>query len=325
MARIRGRNGSPDSRRSNERHPARGAPRRSTTFGLSDPDLQHPVLRKRLEASRPARLELVKTKAARMPEAKHDNRQLLAKAACTRAVQASESGARVIGLVMNRVANAVAVATELERRKLGPVSLLTGRMRPFDRAEVQRAVEAAASAGGPGGTQETPTFVVATSCIEAGADYDFDALITEVASLPALRQRFGRLNRLGQHDDVKAWVLGSKDQLSDSAKPDPIYGPALANTWAFLERSAVDEVVDSRTDAVSRRRPELLEALRVENVRPPVMFRTTWICGPRPDPPRTLIPRFAVDARQGSRRRSRCLDRVRVDAPTKPGSSSRST
>ncbi len=291
-----------------------------TTFGLSDPDLQHPVLRKRLEASRPARLELVKTKAARTPEAKHDNRQLLAKAACTRAVQAAESGARVIGLVMNRVANAVAVATELERRKLGPVLLLTGRMRPFDRAEVQRAVEAAASAGGPGGTQETPTFVVATSCIEAGADYDFDALITEVASLPALRQRFGRLNRLGQHDDVKAWVLGSKDQLSDSAKPDPIYGPALANTWAFLERSAVDEVVDfglTRFPAVD---PELLETLRVENVPPPVMFPNyldLWSetrPAPHPDP----------DVSLWMHGKDRDVDRdvsivFRVDAPTKPG------
>ena len=199
--------------------PRRSESKDRTTFGLSDDDRLHPVLRKRLEANRPARLELVKTKASKGSNG--SNRELLANVACTRALQAADAGARTIGIVMNRVAHAVAVADLLERKESGAVLLLTGRMRPFDRAGVQAALTTVATAGATDDSAEKPTFVVATSCIEAGADYDFDALVTEVASLPALRQRFGRLNRLGERAQSSAWILGSKHALSASAKPEP--------------------------------------------------------------------------------------------------------
>jgi len=260
------------------------------TFGLSEEDREHEVLSLRLDVSRPARLQLVKTKSS--VDSTVANIRTVADAAAKSAVQLAQDGARTVGVVMNRVATAVATAQKLEASRAGTVFLITGRMRPFDRAETQRQIEAVAKSGSTpsGGENEKPTFVVATSCIEAGADYDFDGLVTEVASLPALRQRFGRLNRLGKHDGASAVILGSKHQLSKSAKPDPIYGEALANTWRFLEETAIEGSVDFGLSRFPEVSDGVMETLRTADAQPPTMFPSyldQWSetrPAPHPDP-----------------------------------------
>ncbi|NIR32209.1 MAG: CRISPR-associated protein Cas3, partial [Gammaproteobacteria bacterium] len=78
---------------------------------------------------------------------------------------------------------------------------------------------------------------VATQCIEVGADFSFDALVTEAASLDALRQRFGRLNRLGGIERAPAAILIRADEAKQGAE-DPIYGTAMAACWGLLDRLA---------------------------------------------------------------------------------------
>ena len=284
------------------------------TFHLDDEDRTHAVLSKRLEASRPARLQLVKTKAA--PDASGANLRLVAEAAAGAATQLVEGGARTVGVVMNRVALAVATAKKLEASKAGQVLLITGRMRPFDRALVQQQIDALARSGNTVHT-ENPTFVVATSCIEAGADYDFDGLVTQVASLPALRQRFGRLNRLGEHEAASAYILGSKHELSKSAKPDPIYGESLANTWRFLEENATDGTIDFGLTSFPEIADDVMEGLRTPDAQPPTMFPgyldqwsetrpaphpdpeiSLWLHGKEQDPDRDVSLIFRADIEQ---------------------------
>ena len=85
-----------------------------------------------------------------------------------------------------------------------------------------------------------------------GADYDFDALLTELAPLDCLRQRFGRLNRQGRDIPAPAAIFAPEEALDD-AKPDPLYGTCLPAVWAWLPISKDDENrVDFGLDSIQR-------------------------------------------------------------------------
>ncbi|MFB3854000.1 MAG: type I-U CRISPR-associated helicase/endonuclease Cas3 [Vicinamibacterales bacterium] len=158
------------------------------------------------------------------------SREALEEAAVSHALNLAEKH-RVVGVVLNRVQSAARVARALKLRALGrlDVQLLTGRMRPLDRDDVLRQLIPCIAAGRERAAAG-PLAVVATQCIEAGADFDFDALVTESASFDALRQRFGRLDRLGEYGAAEAIVLHDK-----TVKDDPIYGGAIARTVAWLK------------------------------------------------------------------------------------------
>ncbi|MDQ3295805.1 MAG: type I-U CRISPR-associated helicase/endonuclease Cas3 [Myxococcota bacterium] len=139
----------------------------------------------------------------------------------------------VVAVVVNRVASARIIARQL-REKLkdtADVVLLTGRMRPLDRDDVLRDLRPRVITGRDRSTVERKLVVVGTQCIEAGADFDFDALVTEAASLDALRQRFGRVDRVGGYGKKAEGVIVRDKQEKD----DPIYGGAIAATTTWLK------------------------------------------------------------------------------------------
>jgi CRISPR-associated endonuclease/helicase Cas3 len=156
---------------------------------------------------------------------------------------------RTIAVVVNRVASASDIARQLTE-SIGSdaiVTLLTGRMRPLDRDDVLREMRPAVQAGRTRIDDLPKRVVVATQCIEAGADFDFDAIVTEAASLDSLRQRFGRVDRLGEYGMAEGVVVydnckklkeelkrrGEKPSLADN---DPIYGSALGETVRWLKQ-----------------------------------------------------------------------------------------
>lgn len=142
----------------------------------------------------------------------------------------------VVGVVVNRVASARAVGAAVRAaRPESEVIVLTGRMRGVERARAAVAAVRAADAEVVDRTQ--PVVVVATQCIEVGADLSFDALVTEVASLSALRQRFGRLDRRGRASSegrpAHALIVGVESALA--APVDAVYGTAMRATWDALD------------------------------------------------------------------------------------------
>ncbi len=177
-------------------------------FGLSKDDRSNKTLQKRLAASKIARVD---DEVPTGKDAETINPDKLATRLAEHAVTLSKNAVkskstqyipRVVGIVVNRVDTARRTFNILkdDKENRREVILLTGRVRPIDRDRLLRDYLKRLQAGRnrPGRPGGAPLFVVATQTIECGADLDLDALVTEVAPLDALRQRFGRVDRLGE-------------------------------------------------------------------------------------------------------------------------------
>ena len=201
----------------------------SEPFRLSDADRQNPTLSRRLQAPKPATLVEVKPGDEDRAEA------LAAQArALVERLQAAGVDHPAIGVVANRIARA-RKAFDVLQAELGEaaqVLLIIGRARAVDREGLVDELEPIKT-----GEQKRPErslVIVATQTIEAGVDIDLDGLVTEAASLDALRQRFGRVNRDGRDISARGVVLWSKADRH-AKKPDPVCGEALGETLAALD------------------------------------------------------------------------------------------
>lgn len=231
-------------------------------------DRENDLLSNRLTATKPAQLFKVAN---------------IVDAAVKSALEKAGEQPIAIGIIVNRVATARDIYAKLCELQAEPsdtkrkvqtdvvIELVIGSMRPIDRDTQAERLRALVGPRRPSVTT-TSSFVVATQCLEVGADYDFDVLITECASLDALRQRFGRLNRAGRKDahgspisakatilvDGKAVKSEQEIQKAEAAKEpskrhfDPIYGNALARTWNWLNAHAADGTIDFGIDAFNR-------------------------------------------------------------------------
>ncbi len=163
----------------------------------------------------------------------------------------------IVGVMCNMVATAKAVVELLKKNKeIEPdqVHLIIGSMRPIDREKQTKLLRDRISTGADRTELSNPMFVVATQCIEVGADYDFDVLVTEAAPVDSLIQRFGRLNRGGRaieaigHVVMRGDYVSTDQELRNSATAfkfvDPIYGNSTSHTWNWLQRVADSNQVD---------------------------------------------------------------------------------
>jgi len=192
----------------------------TATFSLADPE-KDPAspLGPRLHASKPTRLVEV------------EDREALEKACADQAKDLLQRH-RTIAVIVNRVKSARKIARKL-KEMLGQeatVTLLTGRMRPLDRDDVLRELRPYIQTGRERYEDSPKRVIVGTQCLEAGADFDFDALVTEAASFDSLRQRFGRVDRLGLYGQAEGVIIYDK-----SSRDDPIYGSAVLETIKWFK------------------------------------------------------------------------------------------
>ena len=224
---------------------------KADVFPASDEErakaLNHEVLQARLTVSKRAVLE--KTK---------DEEKLTSRLA-EAAESLARSGTLRVGVIVNRVARAAQIADALRSKARGKipdgkppafdVELLTGRIRSVERDTLVGEKLHPLLHSSPKQNPVRPLILVSTQCLEVGADFSFDALVTECASLDALRQRFGRLARLGKPEISNAFIMVAESALTES---DPIYGNALRATWEFLwenDKATVETAGKGKGDA----------------------------------------------------------------------------
>ncbi|HZV06243.1 MAG TPA: type I-U CRISPR-associated helicase/endonuclease Cas3 [Gemmataceae bacterium] len=239
-------------------------------FSLDDGDRANPILRRRLEAEKPALLVAPAKSRNETAEAADiddvdggsgSGTKDLARRATVVVNQIKEglkhfkdskSGVRrpAIGVVVNRVARAREVFAQLGKQfpekpvggaaeeAVPEVVPMIGPARPVDRDDLVEKLKLIRT--GESRELERPLILVATQCIEAGVDIDLDALITEAAPVDSLRQRFGRLNRAGR--DIKPYAAIVADGTDISARADdPVYGKAIKLAWDYLGGVATKE------------------------------------------------------------------------------------
>ncbi len=199
-------------------------------FHLTEADLEQSAeLRRRAKAAKSATLLDAGTKSA------HEALPIAVKKILKSEL---DDPVRSVGVIVNRVRTAREIHRALIEAGYSAY-LLTGRMRSLDKA---RAIEGISRHVDPDRFRDDDdvlTVVVATQAIEVGADFSFDALITEVAPINSLRQRIGRLDRRGllaerTQEPAKVWIIGVRSALNPK-RPDPIYGDSVRATWKHLQ------------------------------------------------------------------------------------------
>ena len=198
-------------------------------FGLEEKDRENRVLKSRFAAKKPARIVVVKSPQAVVSNLRDE------------AIGFAKRLGGAIAIVANTVRTARAIFEALP--KASEKILLTGRMRALDRDAILEKHSARFRAENRA-IGDAPLFVVATQCIEVGADFDFDAMATELAPLDCLRQRFGRLNRLGARAESPAAIVWAESDLKTAEKRLPFYGEATRETADYLQKQTVDGIVD---------------------------------------------------------------------------------
>ena len=207
-------------------------------FKLDSEDLACPEICRRVKAAKEAKLVSVPKPEAIPAAVVRIIKSSSGKAGRQTNMLREETTGRSIGVVVNRVRTARETHRVLEEAGFS-AHLLTGRMRPLDKIEALDQIGPAVEPE----SNERPTgltVVVATQAIEVGADFSFNALITECAAVDSLRQRFGRLDRRGADHQftgqpARAWIIGPKSVVNAKTS-DYIYSDAIKVTWQELSR-----------------------------------------------------------------------------------------
>lgn len=146
------------------------------------------------------------------------------------AIELRSNSRGTIGVIMNRVADAVEVFSHLKSAKYRSV-LRVGPMQPL--AALQTAVQHP-SLLTPDGDPDVD-FLVATQTIEVGVDLDLHGMVSEIAPAPSIVQRLGRVNRRGLLSECNVVIVGPAGELADGDVTSPYTVDDIRRSKDWLE------------------------------------------------------------------------------------------
>jgi CRISPR-associated endonuclease/helicase Cas3 len=171
------------------------------SFGLSKSDLKHPIVIKRVNA----------TKKLQLHPCENEKKELAADV-IELALQHRSSGNAII-IFLRSVEDAITTLANLEEELPGHVAPLTGTMRGFERDRLVRDNPVFARFMPDADRHEklTPTegtvYLVCTSAGEVGVNLSADHLVCDLSTFDSMAQRLGRVNRFGTRDDTRVDVV----------------------------------------------------------------------------------------------------------------------
>lgn len=171
------------------------------TFGLQDADLEHPVVKRRLDAPKRLTVTPIEDGAKLSDE--------LAK----QAWELTGNGMRVVRCIVycDKRSDATATKEAVEKRARGDkkvgtaaievdTELFVGGRRVFEREGAAKRLAKLGFIAGTKVERSRPAFLFATSAGEVGVDLDADHMVSDLVAWERMVQRLGRVNRRGDGD-----------------------------------------------------------------------------------------------------------------------------
>ncbi|TVR49501.1 MAG: type I-U CRISPR-associated helicase/endonuclease Cas3, partial [Planctomycetota bacterium] len=267
------------------------------TFELSEEERRETIIARRLEASKPALLLEAGKKGDQgmantaLEQLRDEDAALCAPGNTVLVVLNRVRAARILYDALDALAKRAQAGGKGAKAFDCIPLLLTGRSRPLEREHMLEQYRDRIMAGRTrsDNADAPPLIVVATQCVEVGADLDADVLISEACPMDSLRQRFGRLDRLGERGSSPARIIIRPELIGDAATQqaadDPVYGEALSKTWWWLQEQADNGTIDCGVAALDVLNPPMAE-LAAPSTDAPLMFPAycnLWVqTGPAP-------------------------------------------
>ena len=196
-----------------------GSHQTAPPFGLTPNDYRHPVVQRRVEAS----------KALHLHPCDNEKRRL-ADQIVQLALKHKDSGDAILVFVRG-VEDALSALSRLDLACPDHVVSLTGTMRGRERDELVRSAvytRFMPTSDRPDGVSPTEgaVYLVCTSAGEVGVNLSADHLVCDLSTLDSMAQRLGRVNRFGDRKDARVDVV--YPETFDAKKPNPQRQATLA-------------------------------------------------------------------------------------------------